>query len=131
MAKEFLKRLLDEAKRLKAEAIKVRWQDVLAAVIGPQNDEERAEIEKAGTKSLAKWATKIAKPPSNQYTFDDWAEGSIQDPEGARIAIFNATLDEYDFQIKQLTKTIDGFTRTRDKVLQARAALIQHLKGKS
>lgn len=123
MGSDLHRRLIEIAIELKEQSSKVKWTEIVAAVeVFGLNEPLRKEAEKIGIEKAARWAAVVAKP--NLNFFGDWAEGSIPDAEGARIAKSAADIVDYDWRISQLDKTIARFIRARDQLVRERDALI-------
>ena len=101
------------ANDLKKLSLKVRWEDVVAAVTAfPLEETLQKEAEKIGLKKAAKWAVKVATAPDEQASLlDEWREGSLLDSAGARIARAIASIKLYDWKIKEVEKSIIRFAR--------------------
>ena len=122
--------LTDLAKALKGQSLKVKWTEVVAVVdeFG-LSEAHQKEAQKNGLKKAAKWAIKVATVPDEQASLlDEWREGSLLDFEGARVARATASIELYNWKIKEVTKSIGRFMRTRDQLTRERDALIQSLK---
>lgn len=124
MARPLLNLMAKITRELKGNSTSVHWQDVVSVGKEILTAEERTEAENMGMRTSAKWAVRVVPPDKNSLQYDFWRDGNLLNSEGARVARSMATVQDYDFQIKEQHKLRTRIDNHIAGLMRDRAALL-------